>query len=114
MTDSLLNLQSVDLFEDAQFAEFEGAEGGTGRIHIRIQQRNGRKTVTSVEGLPSTSDFKGMVKHLKKNFCCNGTIVVDPKLGTVLQMSGDQRQNMARYIVDSGIATAERIKLHGF
>ena len=35
-------------------------------IHIRIQQRNGRKTLTTVQGLDQKYDFKKIVKAAKK------------------------------------------------
>ena len=33
-----------------------------GLVHIRIQQRNGRKTLTTVQGLSAEYDFKKIVK----------------------------------------------------
>ena len=42
-------------------------EGSEDRhIHIRIQQRNGRKTLTTVQGLRSDYDLKKIVKACKK------------------------------------------------
>jgi len=35
-------------------------------IHIRIQQRNGRKTLTTVQGVPAEYDLKRILKALKK------------------------------------------------
>jgi translation initiation factor 1 len=37
-----------------------------GYIHIRIQQRNGRKTISTVQGLPSEIDQKRLLKAFKK------------------------------------------------
>jgi translation initiation factor 1 len=37
-------------------------------IHIRIQQRNGRKTLTTVQGISSEFDLKKIVKVVKKVF----------------------------------------------
>ena len=52
------------------FAEDEGAIKGVssqdGYIHIRIQQRNGRKTLTTVQGVSPEFDFKKIVKYAKK------------------------------------------------
>jgi hypothetical protein len=41
-------------------------------VHIRIQQRNGRKSVTTCSGLPADLDYKKIVKVLKKSFSTNG------------------------------------------
>ena len=35
-------------------------------MHIRIQQRNGRKTLTTVQGLSDAFDKKRIVRALKK------------------------------------------------
>ncbi|OZJ03637.1 hypothetical protein BZG36_03924 [Bifiguratus adelaidae] len=60
-------------------------------IHLRIQQRNGKKTITSVQGIPKEYDLKRLLKAFKKDFACNGTVVDDKELGQVLQLTGDQR-----------------------
>ena len=51
------------------FAEDDGDEFGSktsNYIHIRIQQRNGRKTLTTVQGLPQELDFKRIIRAFKK------------------------------------------------
>ena len=37
-----------------------------GHVHIRIQQRNGRKTLTTVQGLSDDYDKKKIVRVCKK------------------------------------------------
>lgn len=37
-----------------------------GLVHIRIQQRNGRKTLTTVQGLSANYDLKKIVRTCKK------------------------------------------------
>lgn len=69
-------------------------------IHIRIQQRNGRKTLTTIEGIPSKFDLKKILKVIKKQFACNGTIVNDEKAGDVIQLQGDQRNVVKEFLVD--------------
>ena len=53
----------ADPFQDADSSNTGGKET---LIHIRIQQRNGRKTLTTVQGLSSEYDFKKIVKACKK------------------------------------------------
>lgn len=53
------------------FADTGEGVGGTpgmqgSLIHIRIQQRNGRKTLTTVQGVDPKYDFKKIVKAAKK------------------------------------------------
>lgn len=70
------NLGSADPFAD-DFDEEESSNTKTlgDSIHIRVQQRNGRKCVTTVQGLSKKYDLKKILKELKKEFCCNGTVV---------------------------------------
>ena len=71
----------LDPFADAN-AEDTGA-GAKEYMHIRIQQRNGRKNLTTVQGLKKDFSYNKILKDLKKEFCCNGTVVQDPELGQV-------------------------------
>ena len=52
----------VDPFAD----DNEGGGSSEGHIHIRIQQRNGRKTLTTVQGIRPDYDLKKIVKACKK------------------------------------------------
>ncbi len=52
-------------------------------VPCRIQQRNGRKTLTTVQGLSSDYDLKKIVRACKKEFACNGTVVEHPEYGEV-------------------------------
>lgn len=48
------------------FAVSTGNEDSQGLVHIRIQQRNGRKTLTTVQGLSASYDLKKIVRSCKK------------------------------------------------
>ncbi|KAK9828727.1 hypothetical protein WJX72_001736 [[Myrmecia] bisecta] len=83
-------------------------------VHIRIQQRNGKKSLTTVQGLEKGFDYKKVLKAFKKEFCCNGTVVDDTELGKVIQLQGDQRKNVSTFLVGNNIAKKDLIKIHGF
>ncbi|CAH1764273.1 6421_t:CDS:2, partial [Entrophospora sp. SA101] len=91
----------------------EDAGQPAGYIHIRIQQRSGRKTLTTVQGLPSEYDQKKLLKAFKKEFACNGTLVQDEELGQVIQLQGDQRLKVQNFLAEEGI-DKKIIKIHGF
>ncbi len=76
---------------------------GSGLIHIRIQQRNGRKTLTTVQGLSEDIDKKKLVRAFKKDFACNGTVVDHAEYGEVIQLQGDQRTNVCAFLKKIGI-----------
>jgi translation initiation factor 1 len=35
-------------------------------VHIRLQQRNARKTITTIQGLDDKNDLGRLVQHFKK------------------------------------------------
>ncbi|KAF9876497.1 translation initiation factor sui1 [Colletotrichum karsti] len=95
------NLKTIDPFADAEEGEgINNQKKGQDYIHIRIQQRNGRKTLTTIQGLPKRFDQKKILKVIKKKFACNGTIVEDMDLGEVIQLQGDQRKNIHDFLID--------------
>lgn len=86
-----------------------------------LTERNGRKTLTTVQGLPKKFDQKKILKVIKKKFgkalneshpsaiyfrlmplylACNGTIVNDTEMGEVIQLQGDQRKDVQEFLVD--------------
>ena len=73
----------VDLFAEANAEDSSAGAGSKDYVHVRIQQRNGRKSLTTVQGLKKEYSYNKILKDLKKVFCCNGTVVQDPELGQV-------------------------------
>ncbi|KAJ8020037.1 Eukaryotic translation initiation factor eIF1 [Holothuria leucospilota] len=109
---NIQNLQTFDPFADA--SKGEDNRGQEGIIHIRVQQRNGRKTLTTVQGISDDYDKKKIVKACKKKFACNGTVVQHQEYGEVIQLQGDQRNNISEFITTTGLAKKEQLQLHGF
>ncbi|XP_028268211.1 eukaryotic translation initiation factor 1 [Parambassis ranga] len=111
---SIQNLQTFDPFADATKGDDRLPVGTEDPIHIRIQQRNGRKTLTTVQGIAEGYDKKRLVKAFKKKFACNGTVIEHPEYGEVIQLQGDQRKNIRQFLMDIELATEEQLKVHGF
>lgn len=59
-------------------AEDELGNENKNLVHIRVQQRNGRKCITTVQGLDSQLDLKKILKAIKKAECCNGSASARP------------------------------------
>jgi translation initiation factor 1 len=106
---SILNLSKKDPFLDSLENDLD-----QGNVHIRVQQRKANSYLTTVQGLAKELDLKLILKAFKKNFHCNGSIQADPDLGKVVQLSGDQRQNVSSFLVDEGICKKDQIIIHGF
>ncbi|CAG0880555.1 unnamed protein product [Cyprideis torosa] len=109
---SIQNLNTFDPFADA----IQGTDAAhqAGLVHVRIQQRNGRKTLTTVQGLSVEYDLRKIVRACKKEFACNGTVVDHPEYGEVLQLQGDQRENICQFLTKMGLVTQDQLKVHGF
>ncbi|KAF2021726.1 eukaryotic translation initiation factor SUI1 [Aaosphaeria arxii CBS 175.79] len=114
---SIENLKTFDPFAEADEDTGEKTKQTQNYIHIRIQQRNGRKTLTTVQGLPKKFDQKKILKVIKKQFACNGTIVTDTEMGEVIQLQGDQRKDVQEFLTNKkeGLGLDNKdIKVHGF
>lgn len=86
-------------------------------IHIRVYQRKSRKYVTTIEGMPDDLKLKNVVKYMKKNFSCSGVIKKGTKNDietSIIQLSGDQRNNIEAFLIKQKIAEKRQIKIHGF
>lgn len=108
---SLFLYYFVDAFEDAGDKDGGSAEE---KVHVRVQQRNGRKCITTVAGIAEDLDAKRICKAFKKNFSCNGAVQKDLEVGDVIQLSGDQRTNVKAFLVDQEICHGANVVLHGF
>jgi translation initiation factor 1 len=87
------------------------------KLHIRVQQRNGKKCITTIEGWEEDLDLKRICKAMRSAFSCNGNLVEDEDAGTVVQLQGDQRDNVRIWILEQeiiGKSEADRIVVHGF
>jgi len=98
----------------ADASEGSGGSKKDETIHIRIQQRNGRKTLTTVQGVHVRFDLKKIVKACKKVFACNGTVVEHPEYGEIIQLQGDQRNHIKEFLIKTEVALAQHVKVHGF
>lgn len=109
---NIQNLTTFDPFADASKGADDDVQDGL--VHIRIQQRNGRKTLTTIQGLSKDYDLKKIVRACKKEFACNGTVIEHVEYGEVLQLQGDQRENICQWLTKSGLAKSDQLKVHGF
>ncbi|KAJ8454622.1 hypothetical protein ONZ45_g19233 [Pleurotus djamor] len=112
---SLQNLNAFDPFAEEADGIGNNQDVGSQQsyIHIRVQQRNGRKTLTTLQGLPKEYDPKKLLKAFKKEFACNGTLVEDEEMGQVIQLQGDQRLKISNFLIENGLEK-RTIKVHGF
>jgi translation initiation factor 1 len=101
--------QQQDLFALSSLAK--------NKYHIRVQQRNGRKCITTLDGLEDDLDLKRICKAMRSAFSCNGTVTQKDDGSEVIQLQGDQRETIKQWLLEQEIIQkneAERIVVHGF
>ena len=111
MADSLQNLQTRDAFDEVNKAEGMGTGN---KVHIRMQMRNRRKCILTIQGLDDDLDLKKICKALRKNLQCNGAVVKDEEYGDIIQLQGDHRSVVQEFLVDQEIITKDQLVVHGF
>ncbi|KAF9011514.1 hypothetical protein BDZ89DRAFT_963980, partial [Hymenopellis radicata] len=86
----------------------------TNYINISIQQ-SGRKTLTTLQGLPKQYDAGTLLKTFEKLIVSLGVRHQRHSSSTanVIQLQGDQRVKINAYLIEHGIDRAT-IKMHGF
>ena len=82
-------------------------------MHIRNQQRNGRKSLTIIEGLPDDLDLQKILKVMRKMYSTNGTILKSEESGEVLQLNGDRRWDAHDFLTKYNICEKSELKVHG-
>ncbi|ABW98049.1 sui1 (nucleomorph) [Hemiselmis andersenii] len=105
-----LSLNSFDPNPNINKKEFKPSKN---LCHIRLQQRNGRKSLTIIQGLNEKLNIEKITKVLKKEFCCNGCILCDDNLGKIIQLQGDQRENVIKFFLEQEIVSKKNLKIHG-
>jgi len=103
----------------------DSRDSAEGRVHIRVHQRNGRKSLTTVAGLPEDIrhpesgdfvpvDFEKILRALKKSFQTNGSVRRDAEHGTVIQLQGDVRGGVRDFLVEAtALVGSDRVVIHG-
>ena len=67
-----------------------------------------------MQGLAVDLDQKKILRYIKKSFNCNGAVIEDKKSGDVIQLQGDQRDNVKKFLTHENIVNTEEVKVHGF
>lgn len=90
------------------------------QIHIKIKQRNGKKSWTIVEGLDkiqlpenkTTLEFlEDVTRRLKKSFSCGANV---NKEDNTIHLNGDHRNNVKDFLIKNKLVDETQIRMHGF
>ncbi|PHU13753.1 Protein translation factor SUI1 -like protein [Capsicum chinense] len=72
-----INVQIPSAFDSFTEVKESGAPRSKEYVHIHIQKGNEKKSLKTVQGLRKEFSYEKIMKDLKKEFCCNGTVVQD-------------------------------------
>lgn len=85
------------------------------KVDITIKQRTGKKYTTYIANFPEKYDLPKILKYIKKVYKCGGSIIKDKVSSRqVIQLSGDQRQNVYDFFIKYNVLDKENIDIHGF
>ena len=110
LQDTMKEFERIDFAKQMSFTK--------NKYHIRVQQRNGRKCITTLDGLEEDIDLKRICKAMREAFSCNGNVVMkEGEEEGVIQLQGDQRDNIKTWLLEQEIilkSESDRIVVHGF
>lgn len=78
-------------------------------VHLHIEKRNNRASITSITGLPLTLDSKSFSRELAKLCSCRVFGSLD-----ALCLQGDHRKKIAEHLIKSKICNVNQITIHGY
>tara|TARA_B100000073_G_scaffold28578_1_gene21855 strand:+ start:365 stop:712 length:348 start_codon:yes stop_codon:yes gene_type:complete len=112
--DCLLNIQNGGMnFFDHQ----DETDISVEKIHLHIQQRNGRKSWTHIKNLnlgDDVSEYKKLLKKMRGVFACGGNIENDDDgENIIITLQGDKRTEIRDWLVKNKLAEKDNIIIHG-
>lgn len=107
-------LHSFHLFADGSKCDDLLLAGTKHYIYVRIQKRNVRETLTTVQRIADGYNKKKLVKAFKKKFTCTGTVFEHPEYGEVIQLQGGQHKDNMSFLVEVGLGKEYQLEVHGF
>lgn len=102
--DTIINSKILN-FKDNQMDDLI-EEIETSIIHIRLQKRSGKKSITTISGL---KDPKNSMVEMRKKFSCGGSIMN----GDIVQLQGDLRKEIHAHLIAAGMSSTY-IFIHGY
>ncbi len=107
--DEIMKEQKEEKTQDQEYGT-----NGSGKIHLRVQQRAGRKNITILEGLTKEVDAKKLLGELRKTLAVGGSIDVDANKELIVLLHGDMRQQLKLWLVEHKVVSnVDSIVVHG-
>ncbi|KAK1338110.1 hypothetical protein QTO34_001220 [Cnephaeus nilssonii] len=85
-------------------------ESNRGLLVHRVVDTSDQDTAL-LQGISGDYDKMKLVKAFKMKLAWNGTAIEHPEYGEVIQLQGDQRKNIYLFLVETGLAKDDQLKL---
>jgi len=87
----------------------------TNNVHIRVQQRNRSKCITTISGMSRELDIDKIARFLKVKLNTHGTVKEVAELNNekIIQLAGDHRVSIRDFFIESEIYNSDQIVIHG-
>lgn len=86
-------------------------------VHIRLQQRSGKKCITIIEGLAEDLDLKLISKALRRTLKTASNVLKNKDNIEFIKLNGDCRKQVRDFLIKYKVVeypTDNIIKIHGF
>jgi translation initiation factor 1 (eIF-1/SUI1) len=85
------------------------------KVHIFVRPGKRRRKITTIEGLSEVTDFKAMIRSLKKRQNCGGSVQSDAAgKRSILQLEGDQSSDCRAFLLEQRLCEKDQIVIHCF
>ena len=82
-------------------------------ITIFVSQRNGKKCKTHIYGWCEEYDLPKICSYLKKTYNCNGAVINNEEYGETIELSGNKKEEIYKFLLSEEICTRNKIILRG-
>jgi len=82
-------------------------------ITIFVSQRNGKKCKTHIYGWCEEYDLPKICSHFKKTYNCNGAVINNNEYGETIELSGNKRDEVYKFLLTEEICSKSKIILRG-
>jgi translation initiation factor SUI1 len=101
------------MFEEKQIPKDTTIIKMYSRVILSLQQRTGSKTLTNIQGLDNELNLDKILKNLKKTFSTGGTLIKTDEDKQILQLQGDKRNDVYKFLVANKICDKSNIVVKG-
>ena len=104
-------LYKIDTFDFEDLKDSSALlDSRSSKISLRLTKRNAKKSITSIIGLSAKDmNIEKKCKALQKKLSCGGNIKETSEFGLIIELKGDQRAAVVKFLVDQNACSVDDI-----